>query len=387
MRTLFVQGVLGFVWICFSAAYAQENIQELGNLPGSVSETSGLLVYDGRLITHNDSGNTPQLFELDMTTLQVTRTVSLTNAENVDWEDLAQDETYIYIGDFGNNVGIRDDLVVYRILKSDYTASDTVQAERINFRYEDQDDFSNTGNSDWDAEAFVVLGDALIVFTKQWKSNGTVAYTVPKTPGVHIAERLGAFDTNGLVTGATYNPLSDILFMIGYSSLLGPFTLRIETPNVSSIFNTASAPVAFGNGLAQVEGIAYRDVNTYFVSSEFFTNASPSITLEAKLFSFTTSDTPVDTGGEEPMPDPDPEPQEERLIIYQPVGEDVLEYEFTTNRTLYGRGLFDVLGRQLEYIRAEDIESNRIDLSSFSSSVYYLAFYLDNGVLVRAFAK
>lgn len=370
---------------------AQANVQELGNLPTTVSETSGLLFHNGRLITHNDSGNTPQLFEIDTLTLEITRTITLTNAENVDWEDLAQDNEAIYVGDFGNNVGTRENLVIYRITKEMYEAANTVQAERINFRYPDQVDFSNTGNSDWDAEAFIVLDDRLVVFTKQWESNGTVAYSIPKTPGVHIAERLAEFDSNGLVTGATYNPISDVLFLIGYSSILGPFTLRIDAPNIGSIFGTAPTKIPFGGGLAQIEGITYVDVDTYFVSSEFFTNASPAITLDSKLFSFTTTDTPNGSEEEEEEEEEEeilnPEPQENSLVLYRPLDSDFLEYELVTDRALYGRGLFDSGGKRLQYIRAAEIENNRIDIASLSSSVYYLAFYLDNGVLVKAFAK
>jgi hypothetical protein len=36
----------------------------------------------------------------------VLRTVAITNATNVDWEDIAQDASYIYIGDIGNNFEI-----------------------------------------------------------------------------------------------------------------------------------------------------------------------------------------------------------------------------------------------------------------------------------------
>lgn len=375
------------VTLTYALGSAQAVVEELGNLPMTISETSGLLFHNGRLITHNDSGNTPQLFELDTVSLEITRTITLTNAENIDWEDLAQDSEYMYVGDFGNNVGTRNDLVVYRVNKEVYATANTVQAERINFRYPDQVDFSNTGNSDWDAEAFIALDDRLVIFTKQWQKNGTVAYSIPKTPGVHIAERLGEFDSEGLVTGATYNPISDVLFLIGYSAILGPFTLRIDAPNIPSIFGTAPTKMSFGNGLAQIEGITYVDVDTYFVSSEFFTNANPAITLDSKLFSFKTTDMPKGNEEEEEEEPTNPEPQENSLLLYRPFDSDFLEYELITDRSLYGRGLFDSSGRRLEYIRAEEIETNRIDVSSLSSSVYYLAFYLDNGVLVKAFAK
>ena len=140
-----------------STAIAQEGFVELGELPDDVFETSGLLFFNDQIVTHNDSGGAPVLFEIDTVSRQITRTVTITNATNMDWEALTQDEDYIYIGDFGNNVGIRQDLTIYRIAKEDYLDNDTATAETIFFSYEDQTDFTDTGNSDWDAEAFFVL--------------------------------------------------------------------------------------------------------------------------------------------------------------------------------------------------------------------------------------
>ena len=311
MRT---KTLLSLVILFHAFVFSQEDAQELGNLPDAVSETSGLLFHNGMLITHNDSGNMPQLFEIDTVSLEITRTITISNVENVDWEDLAQDADYIYIGDFGNNVGTRTDLAVYRIRKEDYDGSDAVQAERLDFSYEDQTDFTDSGNSDWDAEAFFVLNNDLIILTKQWKSNGTVVYSIPKTPGTHVAQRIEEFNSNGLLTGATYNPLSEVLFIIGYSSTLGSFTIRADKPTNAAIFGATPERISFGGGLAQIEGITYVDRNTYLVSSEFFTNASPAITLQSKLFSFKTTDM---TEEEEPEVPEEPEPEEE-VVIEEP---------------------------------------------------------------------
>lgn len=138
------------------------------NLPVTIEETSGLIFFNNRLITHNDSGNTAQLFELDTISGAINRTVTVSNATNVDWEDIAQDDSYIYVGDFGNNNGNRTDLKIYRISKTDYEASTSVIADIINFSYADQIDFtSNPNNTNWDAEGLVVWGELLICFFKK----------------------------------------------------------------------------------------------------------------------------------------------------------------------------------------------------------------------------
>ncbi|MBL4643362.1 MAG: T9SS C-terminal target domain-containing protein, partial [Flavobacteriaceae bacterium] len=128
--------------ICSSIEAQIENINSKYDLPNTVSETSGLLFYNGKLITHNDSGDNANLYELDTISGNITRTIHITNATNVDWEDITQDETYIYIGDFGNNNGNRQDLKIYRILKSDFNNGTSITSEVISFSYEDQVNFT-----------------------------------------------------------------------------------------------------------------------------------------------------------------------------------------------------------------------------------------------------
>ena len=81
-------------------------------LPGSLNESSGAIFFNNRLITHNDSGGEAKLYELDTISGIIEREVTILNATNVDWEDITQDETSIYIGDFGNNNGNRTDLKI-----------------------------------------------------------------------------------------------------------------------------------------------------------------------------------------------------------------------------------------------------------------------------------
>lgn len=175
---------LFLILLCSFSLQAQiENITEKYNLPDAVSETSGLLFFNGKLITHNDSGDAANLYELDTITGNVARTINITNATNVDWEDITQDNTYIYIGDFGNNSnGNRQDLKIYRVLKSDYLNNTSITSETITFSYEDQTDFtSQPNNTNFDAEAISIYKNQLVIFTKNWKDNTVNAYTIPKT--------------------------------------------------------------------------------------------------------------------------------------------------------------------------------------------------------------
>lgn len=371
----------------------QQPSQELGPMPDSVFETSGMIFYNGKLITHNDSGNTAQLFEIDTVSLEITRTITLTNVENVDWEDIAEDEAYIYIGDFGNNLGTRQDLAIYRIAKTDYNSSDNVMAEIINFEYEDQVDFANVGNSDWDAEALFVLKDQLIVLTKQWQSEGTIAYSLPKTPGSYVAKKLDSYDTNGLVTGATYNPTTENLHIIGYNRFLQPFLIRVDGVNENAIFEGTVNRLNFEIGQAQVESIAYADSNTYFFSSEVFASANPPINLASLLFSFKTEETveeeedqEEDNEEGEDNESENPEDEESELILFRPFGSIFLNYRLNTDSEVLGLSVFDTSGRLVLNLPYGEIKDNRIDISNLEGAVYYLTFFTSKGLILKPFS-
>jgi len=378
-----------FAGIFATGLIAQENIAVLGGLPDAVRETSGLLFYKGRLITHNDSGNAAELYEIDTLSLEITRTITISNATNIDWEDLAQDENYLYIGDIGNTLGNREDLVIYRILKVDYDTSDSVTAEGIYYSYEDQADFSGDQNSDWDAEAMVVFQDQLLIFTKEWQQNETRAYMLPTTPGEYLAIKKGQYSVNGLITGATFNTYSNILYLIGYSQLLQPFTVRIADINLDEIFNDSTQRSSLSIGLGQTEAITYTTENRYYISSEYFSSNTPAITLQATLFLLVTNDSMVE---EDPRPpdNPDEDPKEpekdnQELVIYRAPGSRLLEYELTTDSAIFGRAIFDTLGRRIRYTNANSIEDNTIDLSELHSAQYYLTFYLQGKTIAQPF--
>ncbi len=279
--------ILTWLLLLVSSCIWSQGVKINGKLPKDLSESSGLIFYNGHLISHNDSGNSAQLFEIDTLTLQIVRRVTIINAENRDWEDIDQDEQFIYVGDFGNNKGTRQNLAVYRIRKTAYNRSETVMAEKIAFKYEGQIDFTKkNGNSDWDAESLIAIDDKLVILTKQWQSNGTVAYSIPKLPGTYVAKKLDSISNMGRITGASYNKATKLLYLIGYSRYLIPFLVRVENPSPDAIFAGGIIRTDLEMGFVQAEGITYVSADHYFFSSEYFSRKSPSITSENRLFSF-----------------------------------------------------------------------------------------------------
>lgn len=250
-----------------------------GSLSEKVRESSGLLLLDNRLVTLNDSGNTPVLYELDTTSLEVVREVTITNFGNTDWEALSADDTYIYIGDFGNNLGKRRDLRILRISRAEYTIKDKIEAEAISFSYEDQLDFNGKGNSDWDAEALIAGTDSLWVFTKQWQKKGTTVYSLPKTPGQHQARNSTSYNVKGLVTDAAADPRGGMWYLLGYTSELQPFLLQVPTESPAGGIPGAAQRHALTVGFVKEKGIVVKTEEALVLGVEALTMSEPPIPI------------------------------------------------------------------------------------------------------------
>ena len=136
-------------------------------LPKALVESSALIKYKCHFITLNDSGNEPKLFIFNKKA-EITHTCFIKNAENIDWEALTYDgETYIYIGDIGNNDNKRKDLTIYKVKMEEVLEKDTIAAEKIFFSYPEQYQFPPYKTAlYYDAEALIVKDKKLFIFTK-----------------------------------------------------------------------------------------------------------------------------------------------------------------------------------------------------------------------------
>ncbi|MCB0438353.1 MAG: T9SS type A sorting domain-containing protein [Mangrovimonas sp.] len=309
MKYLFV--VIGILISIPNTVQGQiSNVVEKFPLPSTLSESSGAIFFNSKLITHNDSGNANKLYELDTISGSITREVIISNATNVDWEDITQDETSIFIGDIGNNSGNRTNLKIYKISKTDYSNTTNVTAEVISFSYADQVNFApNTNNTEWDAEALISFdANNLIVFTKNWVSGTTKGYLIPKTPGTYAPSPLPTtLSSEGLITGATLNPSTGKLYLIGYSNILQPFVWVCENFNGNDVFSGTNTKTNLSSlSFEQAEAITYVDDNRYLVTSESFSNI---ISDDAKLIAFSTNDavlSSTETGLESALLYPNP---------------------------------------------------------------------------------
>lgn len=283
--------IISFMLSIFSATAQINTAVEKFALPSNLNESSGAIFYNGKFITHNDSGGESKLYELDTISGNVTRTVDIANATAVDWEDITQDDDYIYIGDIGNNNGNRTDLKIYKVDKTDYLNSSTVNAEVIAFSYENQTDFTtNPNNTEWDAEALISFDEShLMLFSKNWVDGETLAYRIPKTVGDYTLAPLStSLSSNGLISGGTFNPITQKLYLIGYTSLLQPFLWSCVDFAENDIFSGTNEQTLLTNfSFEQTEAITFVNTNRYLISSESFSISNPvQISNYAKLIAF-----------------------------------------------------------------------------------------------------
>jgi hypothetical protein len=263
-----------FIMAVFPLMVQGQELILLTALQESIKETSGLVYLNQKLITHNDSGGKPELYEIDSISGEIIRTVVISNATNVDWEDICNDSTYLYIGDFGNN-GSRTDLKIYRLLISSYltTLNDTVTVDTIQFHYSDQTDFTPAQfSTNFDAEALISSNDSLYIFTKNWGNNWTNIYALPKSPGNYEISKVDSINAQGLVTAATYNSFSKTILLLGYT-FVSPFIIEISDFTFN-LFSSGTieryvipTPPDFS---IQMEGLTFLNQDQYYITAEEF---------------------------------------------------------------------------------------------------------------------
>ncbi|SHN22295.1 hypothetical protein SAMN04488057_111128 [Cyclobacterium lianum] len=140
-----------------------------------IDETSGMVVsqkYPGHIFVHNDSDGAAEIYALD-TLGNYLGSIRLDGVRNRDWEDLAigpgpdAGESYLYIGDIGDNFSRYSELIIYRIPEPEALDPEEkllVVPEKIVLKYPD-------GSKDAETMFIDPLTGHLYVLTKRDASN------------------------------------------------------------------------------------------------------------------------------------------------------------------------------------------------------------------------
>ncbi|HEX8354798.1 MAG TPA: hypothetical protein VF611_17965 [Pyrinomonadaceae bacterium] len=240
-----------------------------------VRESSGVVASrrnPGLFWTHNDSGDGPFVYAFDRGG-RARGTWRVSGAQARDWEDIAagpgpaRGETYLYVGDVGDNDRKRESVVVYRFPEPQAgaggeddpaagadAARDTQPAEAIRLKYPD---------GAHNAEALLVhprTGD-LYVVTKAARSAAVYKLAAPFDAGqVHTLARVAVLhgpDFFGtLVTGGDVSPDGTRVALCDYAQ-----GYELTLPEGAKGFDDvwAQRPSAVPLGLRiQGEAVAYR---------------------------------------------------------------------------------------------------------------------------------
>ncbi|MCP4438013.1 MAG: hypothetical protein GY810_03640 [Aureispira sp.] len=252
-----------------------QTLETLTNIPLDVEENSGMLLSSPNSIwLHNDSGDSAKLYQID-TLGNLLRTVLVTNAINVDWEDITQDQQgNVYIGDFGNNSNNRQNLKIYKITHPDSIVGNTTTAEVIHYTYPDQTGFPPPdAQKHFDMEAMFFLNDSLYLFSKNRTDpydSYTKLYQIPADTGVYVATLLDSFDTQ---QAGGFGAIFSIT-----AAAISPNGQRVALLNASTVwlfsnfkghdfFNGQLQIFALGS-ISQKEALAFAANEVLYISDE-----------------------------------------------------------------------------------------------------------------------
>lgn len=247
------------------------SLKTIAELPKDLKEISGIALSNNSIYSIEDSGNENQVTVLD-TLGNIKRTISITNTENIDWEDLTFDtKGNLYIGDFGNNYNIRKDLAIYKIDQSNLEGNSADIAYTIAFDYPEQTDFPPKKKQlMYDVEAFFEYQNYFYLFTKNRSKDfdGTsYVYKIPNTPGKHRAQLIQTITTcsdyqNCAITSAAISPDGSKFVLLSHSK-------------VWLFENFSSANIASGTMVeldlkhfTQKEAICFKNNNTLLIADE-----------------------------------------------------------------------------------------------------------------------
>lgn len=357
--------------------------REIIKLDSVLNENSALIYFDDKIWTANDSQNGNRLYSIDTLTGKPNIDLVLKGATNVDWEDLAQSETQVFVGDFGNNNGNRKDLVIYRFEKQAMNR-DTVSVDTIEFFFSDQTDFSHPPNGhNFDCEALLYLNDSLHLFSKNWENNFTKLYRIPNTPGRHEARLVDSFDVEGLITAADISP-SGAVTLLGYNGV-SVFMWLLFDYQTNDFFsgNKRKINLGFIPQYGQTEGLTFVDSTAGYISSE---QINLGITIDPRLLYFdigTWIKNEVVSTVENTINDP------QNFVVYPMPFQDHITLDIMTTHSELLASWYDGQGRVLDmdFYQKQTIGQLQWTTTHLPPGVYVLKLNTREGTTSRILIK
>ena len=337
----------------------------MGTLPAQVNESSGLSFTGGSSFwTHNDGYGDNNLYKVSNTGT-LSRTVTVLNAVNDDWEDLCHDvsRTWLYIGDFGNNDCDRTNLRIYRVPYPSYVSGTTVTAEEISFTFPDQHAFPSPWMN-FDVEAFFHFNGHLYLFTK---ADGdaigyTKMYRLSDDPGSYSATLVDSFYTNDRTTSADISPDGSSVILIAKKRIN-----MLRGFSGDDFFGGQHTLISINGTWAQREAVSFWSNNEIYLSNEDAGdgNELDYIDLSPWIPAMTTGLSHINESVDFSV-----YPNPARNFLQANVG--------NINGSLLFE-LYDLTGKAVRTLRRESAtEQLRMDVADLPQGVYFCKLFLDN---------
>lgn len=220
-------------------------VQSVGQMDPIINESSGLVMLaDGSLLTHNDSGDGPVLYRISESGVLL-QAIELDGAVAVDWESLTSgpcgEETCIFVADVGDNGAVRQSVTIFRFpvraLMTEEPATVIVDYTSLEVIYPD-------GPRDCETIAVDPMTEAIVFVEKipkgeaRWYTLKPEAWRGPEPAELAYG---GLMDTGadsftgGWMTGGDFEPSGTILWTRTYPQGFGWSVRRGEDREIEAL--------------------------------------------------------------------------------------------------------------------------------------------------------
>jgi autotransporter-associated beta strand protein len=229
----------------FSPGFTTGTIQN-----AAVTEASGIAASRMNvnvLWTHDDSGSAAQVYPMTPAGVAL-GTYTVTGAGAIDWEDIAvgpgpsAGAQYLYIGDIGDNLGVRPTVSVYRVPEP--TVSDTQSAVSVSVGGASKLTFAYP-NGPHDAESLFVdpLTKDIYIISKRESTKYVYRAAYPQaTSGTTTMQLVTSLTNSNWVTAADISPDGDEIILRAGGETTGLLYTRPSGGSIADAF--AATPVS-----------------------------------------------------------------------------------------------------------------------------------------------
>lgn len=248
--------------------------KEIIKLNKAVKENSGIVIHQGIVYTHNDSGDGPYIYHFPLSDPGTVSKTKLTNANNTDWEDMAFDGDNVFVFDTGTNNKSRKKMTYYKVALSALNNQEIPETgfESVDFKFKDE--YGETKKVNCEA-ATVVDGD--LIFISKAKSNKADIYLAKQ--GEDEAHFQTEIKIPVEITGVT--TYDDKIYFCGYDKIGDNiYTSKIGYLTRSPVEGWKKPTFVLFEGIikGQCEGIFIAD-DVLYVSTEENLLAPPKLYL------------------------------------------------------------------------------------------------------------